>query len=103
MSDITAPGKFKLGHLGTLNQVTQGLAKTIRAMADGTLDSQVGGRICHGLGILRACFETQQRLASPGMGEPPRPKKIVWEFVHVSEPRPIDEEEPLLIEWHDVT
>jgi hypothetical protein len=36
-----------------LNQVTKGLAKTIRAMADGTLDSQVGARICNGLGIMR--------------------------------------------------
>ena len=32
--------KFRLGPLGSLNQVTKGLAKTIRAMADGTLDSQ---------------------------------------------------------------
>jgi hypothetical protein len=54
------PRKFKLGHLGNLNQVTQGLAKTIRAMADGSLDSQVGARICNGLGIMRACFETQK-------------------------------------------
>ena len=38
----TALRKFKLGPLGNLNQVTKGLAKTIRAMADGTLDSQVG-------------------------------------------------------------
>src|SRR5260221_10957990 len=52
--------KFKLGHLGNLNQVTKGLAKTIRAMADGTLDSQVGARICNGLGIMRACLETQR-------------------------------------------
>ena len=29
-------------------------------MADGTLDSQVGGRICNGLGIMRACLETQK-------------------------------------------
>jgi hypothetical protein len=43
-----APRKFKLGPLGNLNQVTKGLAKTIRAMADGTLDSQVGARICNG-------------------------------------------------------
>jgi hypothetical protein len=56
----TAPRKFKLGPLGTLNQVTKGLAKTIRAMADGTLDSQVGARICNGLGIMRMCFETQK-------------------------------------------
>jgi hypothetical protein len=50
--------KFKLGPLGNLNQVTKGLAKTIRAMADGSLDSQVGARICNGLGIMRACLET---------------------------------------------
>src|SRR5215472_12604745 len=30
-------------------------------MADGTLDSQVGARICNGLGIMRACLETQKR------------------------------------------
>ena len=41
-------------------QVTKGPAKTIRAMADGTLDSQVGARICNGLGIMRACLETQK-------------------------------------------
>jgi len=41
-------------------KVTKGLAKTIRAMADGTLDSQVGARICNGLGIMRACLETQK-------------------------------------------
>ena len=52
--------KFTLGPLGSLNQVTKGLAKTIRAMADGTLDSQVGARICNGLGIMRACLETQK-------------------------------------------
>jgi hypothetical protein len=56
----TAPRKFKLGPLGNLNQVTKGLAKTIRAMADGSLDSQVGARICNGLGIMRACLETQK-------------------------------------------
>jgi glutamate synthase domain-containing protein 2 len=55
-----APRKFKLGPLANLNQVTKGLAKTIRAMADGTLDSQVGARICNSLGIMRACFETQK-------------------------------------------
>jgi hypothetical protein len=53
----TGPRKFKLGPLGSLNQVTKGLAKTIRAMAD--VDSQVGARICNGLGIMRACLETQ--------------------------------------------
>ena len=51
--------KFKLGPLGSLNQVTKGLAKTIRAMADGSLDSQVGARICNGLGIMRTCLETE--------------------------------------------
>ena len=50
--------KFKLGPLGNLNQVTKGLAKTIRAMADGSLDSQIGARICNGLGIMRTCLET---------------------------------------------
>src|SRR5215475_5661368 len=55
-----ASRKFRLGPLGSLNQVTKGLAKTIRAMADGTLDSQIGARICNGLGIMRACLETQK-------------------------------------------
>src|SRR5215831_17388450 len=53
------PKQFKLGHLGTLNQVIVALGKTIRAMADDTLDSQVGSRICNGLGIMRQCLETQ--------------------------------------------
>ena len=30
---------------------------TTRAMAGGTLDSQVGAPICNGLGIKRACLE----------------------------------------------
>ena len=50
---LAAPGAATSG-------LTKGLAKTIRAMADGTLDSQVGARICNGLGIMRACFETQK-------------------------------------------
>jgi hypothetical protein len=54
------PRKFKLGPLGNLNQVIKALGVTIRAMADGALDSQVGARICNGLGIMRACFETQK-------------------------------------------
>ena len=29
-------------------------------LADGTLDSQVGARICNSLGIMRACLETQK-------------------------------------------
>ena len=63
MSDSLQPAKasqsFSLGPLGTLNQVVKALGKTIRAMADGTIDSQVGARICNGLGIMRACLETQ--------------------------------------------
>src|SRR5262245_37968438 len=51
-------GSLKLGHLGTLNQIIKALGKTIRAMASGELDSQVGARICNGLGIMRACLET---------------------------------------------
>jgi hypothetical protein len=53
------PKQFKLGHLGTLNQVIVALGKTIRAMADGSVDSQVGSRICNGLGIMRQCLETR--------------------------------------------
>ena len=57
----TARGRpFKLGPLGTLNQIIVALGKSIRAMADGTLDSQVGARICNGLGIMRACLETRK-------------------------------------------
>ena len=55
---LEGPKKFQLGPLGNLNQVVKGLAKTIRAMADGTIDSQLGARICNGLGIMRACLET---------------------------------------------
>jgi hypothetical protein len=54
------PRKYRLTHLGNLNQVTKALAKTLRAMSDGSLDSQVGARICNGLGIMRMCFETQK-------------------------------------------
>jgi hypothetical protein len=50
--------QFRLGHLGSLNQVTLALGKTIRAMADGSLDSQQGARICNALGIMRSCLET---------------------------------------------
>jgi hypothetical protein len=53
------PKQFKLGHLGTLNQVIVALGKTIRAMADGSVDSQVGSRIANGLGIMRQCLETR--------------------------------------------
>jgi hypothetical protein len=50
------PGSVAGLPLGTLNQVIVALGKTIRAMADGTLDSQVGARICNGLGIMHACL-----------------------------------------------
>jgi hypothetical protein len=52
------PNNFELGPLGTLNQVIKALGKTLRAMADDTIDSQKGARICNGLGILRQCVET---------------------------------------------
>ena len=52
--------QFRIGRLANLGQVIKALGKTIRAMADGTLDSQVGARICNGLGIMRACLETQK-------------------------------------------
>jgi hypothetical protein len=50
---------FRLGELSTLGQTIRALGKTIRAMANGTIDSQDGARINAGLGILRSCFETQ--------------------------------------------
>jgi hypothetical protein len=49
-----------IGRLANLGQVIKALGKTIRAMADGSIDSQVGARICNGLGIMRACLETQK-------------------------------------------
>jgi hypothetical protein len=52
--------QFRIGRLANLGQVIKALGKTIRAMADGSIDSQVGGRICNGLGIMRACLETQK-------------------------------------------
>ena len=54
------PKEFSLGPLGTLNQVIKALGKTIRAMADDTISSEKGARICNGLGILRQCLETQK-------------------------------------------
>ena len=52
--------QFRIGRLANLGQVIKALGKTIRAMADGSIDSQVGGRICNGLGIMRACLEAQE-------------------------------------------
>jgi hypothetical protein len=104
---LAVPRKFKLGHLGSLNQVIKALGVTIRAMADGTLDYQGGARICNGLGILRACLEAQQleknRMAavSPENGGI---RKIIHEFVHL-EPRPWPlkeiEHQDLLVERKD--
>ena len=91
-----APGNFSLGRrLATLNQVTKGLAKTIRAMADGTLDSQIGARICNGLGIMRMCLETQKlEQLEVRMGEISR---IVGARTVVSSPLSIDHKTPLSI------
>jgi hypothetical protein len=90
-----APRKFTLGPLGNLNQVTKGLAKTIRAMADGTLDSQVGARICNGLGIMRMCLETQKlEQLEVRMGEISR---IVGARTVIPSPLSIDHETPLSI------
>jgi hypothetical protein len=52
--------QFRIGRLANLGQVIKALGKTIRAMADGSIDSQVGARICNGLGIMRACLESQK-------------------------------------------
>jgi hypothetical protein len=92
----TAPRKFKLGPLGSLNQVTKGLAKTIRAMADGTVDSQVGARICNGLGIMRACLETQKlEQLNVRMGEISR---IVGTRAVIPSPLSVDYKTPLSID-----
>jgi hypothetical protein len=50
--------QFRLGPLGSLNQVVKALGKTIRAMADGTITTADGARICNGLGIMRTCLES---------------------------------------------
>jgi hypothetical protein len=52
--------QFRIGRLANLNQVIKALGKTIRGMSDGSIDSQLGARICNGLGIMRACLETQR-------------------------------------------
>ena len=52
--------QFRIGRLANLGQVINALGKTIRAMADGSVDSQLGARICNGLGIMRACLEAQE-------------------------------------------
>ena len=55
----TKSKNFRLGQLSTLGQVIRALGKTVRAMASGAISTQDGVRICHGLGILRTCFETR--------------------------------------------
>jgi hypothetical protein len=47
--------------LPTISQeVTERFYNLLAVATDGTLDSQVGARICNGLGIMRACLETQK-------------------------------------------
>jgi hypothetical protein len=53
------PKKFKLGPLGTLNQLLTAGSRTLRAMADGSLDGQLGARLMNGLGIQRSILELQ--------------------------------------------
>src|SRR5262249_39704997 len=76
--------QFRIGQLSNLGQVTRALGKTIRAMADGSLDRQLGASICNGLNHMRACFESHSTVAS-GQLPVPRPLKIVHEIVHVTE------------------
>ena len=52
--------QFKLGPLGSLNQLLKAGARTLRAMASGEIDSQLGARIMNGIGIMRAIVETSQ-------------------------------------------
>jgi hypothetical protein len=54
------PDNSSSAYLGNLDQVIVALGKTIRAMADGTPDSQAGGRICNGLGILVFALRLRQ-------------------------------------------
>jgi hypothetical protein len=51
---------FKLTHLGSLNQLLKAGSKTLRAMASGEIDSQLGARIMNGIGIMRSICETSQ-------------------------------------------
>ena len=89
------PRKYRLTHLATINQVTKGLAKTLRAMSDGSLDSQVGARICNGLGILRTCIETQKlEQLEVRMSEISR---LLGARTVVSSPLSIDHKTPLSI------
>jgi len=54
------PKRFQLGRLATLNQILKAGSKTLRAMADGSLDSQLGARIMNGLQIQRGALELRE-------------------------------------------
>jgi hypothetical protein len=63
------------------------IGSLIIMMADGTLDSQIGARICNGLGIMRACLETAklERLDEPLSASealqspcPLYPRSFIW-------------------------
>ena len=60
---MAALKKYRLGRLDNLGDVVKALGRTIRCMADGTIDSQLGARICNSLGILRASLETATLLS----------------------------------------
>jgi hypothetical protein len=88
--------QFRIGRLANLGQVVKALGKTIRAMSDGSLDSQVGARLCSGLvGIMRACLETQKlEQLEARMGEISR---LLGARTVVSSPQSIDHKTPLSI------
>ena len=46
--------------MATLNQILKAGSKTLRAMADGSLDSQLGARIMNGLQIQRGALELRE-------------------------------------------
>jgi hypothetical protein len=49
--------KFRVGPLGTLNQVLTANAKVIRAMASGEIDSHLGARLSNAISIQRQIIE----------------------------------------------
>jgi hypothetical protein len=53
------PPPLNLGSLNNLGGVIRALGKVIRGMANDTIESQKGARICNGLGILRMAMETK--------------------------------------------
>jgi hypothetical protein len=82
---------YNLGPLGNLNQVIVALGKTIRAMADGSIDSQTVARICNGLGIMRACLETQVLQNIEDKIEAAARRAIVSASAHMS----IEDDDPM--------